>query len=57
MYKGIWIDNRPVFFLGILLIIIGIQFFSIGLLGELFINNTRSSSKKVHSIYKKNNTN
>ena len=56
-YKGIWIDNRPVFFLGILLIIIGIQFFSIGLLGELFINNTRSSSKKVHSIYKKNNTN
>jgi len=35
--QGVWINNRPLFFLGILLIIIGIQFFSIGLLGELFV--------------------
>jgi len=56
-FKGIWIANRPIFFLGILFVIIGIQFFSIGLLGELFINNIRKSEKKVHSIYKKNHIN
>ncbi|MFH1861746.1 MAG: glycosyltransferase family 2 protein [bacterium] len=33
---GIWIGNRPIFFLGILLLIFGAQSFSIGLLGELF---------------------
>ncbi len=34
-FMGVPIGNRPLFFLGILLIIVGIQFFSIGLLGEL----------------------
>ncbi len=50
-FQGIWIGNRPIFFLGILLLIIGIQFFSIGLLGELFIKNTAHTEKKIHSFY------
>ena len=50
--QGIWIGNRPIFFLGILLLIVGIQFFSLGLLGELFIKNTVQSEKKVRYIYK-----
>jgi len=50
-FQGIWIGNRPIFFLGILLLIMGIQFFSIGLLGELFIKNTAHSEKKIHSVY------
>ena len=50
-FQGIWIGNRPIFFLGILLLIVGIQFFSIGLLGELFIKNTGRSEKKIRSVY------
>ena len=50
--QGIWIGDRPIFFLGILLLIVGIQFFSLGLLGELFIKNTVQSEKKVRYIYK-----
>ena len=50
-FQGIWIGNRPIFFLGILLLIVGIQFFSIGLLGELFIKNTVQSEKRVRSVY------
>ena len=43
---GFWITpfKNPLFFLGILLIIVGIQFFSIGLIGELIVR-----------FYKKNN--
>ena len=52
--QGTWIGNRPIFFLGILLLIVGIQFFSIGLLGELFIKNTVQSEKRVRSIYNSN---
>ena len=50
-FQGIWIGDRPIFFLGILFLIVGVQFFSIGLLGELFIKNTAKSEKMVHSIY------
>ena len=50
-FQGIWIGTRPIFFLGILLLIVGAQFFSIGLLGELFIKNTAKSEKKVYSVY------
>jgi hypothetical protein len=34
---GHWISNRPILFLGILLMIMGVQFISIGLLGEMII--------------------
>lgn len=40
--KVIYLSNRPLLFLGILFLIIGMQFFSIGLLGEMI---TRSQSK------------
>ena len=45
--QGIWIANRPLFFLGILLVLVGIQFISIGLIGELFINKSASNSKRI----------
>jgi glycosyltransferase involved in cell wall biosynthesis len=38
-----YLSNRPVLFLGILLIIVGIQFFSIGLLGEMITAINRDS--------------
>lgn len=33
--NGIWIGDRPLFFLGILLVVFGAQAFSLGLLGEM----------------------
>lgn len=47
------LSNRPLLFLSILLIMVGLQFFSIGLLGELMVNQTRKSNKnKLISIEK-----
>ena len=43
--KGI--NNRPIFFLGILLIIVGIQFFAIGLIGELIVHNNQDDREYV----------
>ncbi|MBC8205155.1 glycosyltransferase family 2 protein [bacterium] len=43
-FMGTPIGSRPLFFLGILLILLGVQFFSIGLLGEMI---TRSSIKET----------
>ena len=37
---GIPLSNRPMLFLGMLLIIVGVQFFSIGLLGEILVHNS-----------------
>jgi hypothetical protein len=37
-FQGQGIGNRPLFFLGILLIIVGMQSFSIGLIGEMITN-------------------
>jgi len=36
-----WIDNRPVFILGVLLLIGGIQFISFGLIGEMIAYSSR----------------
>jgi len=41
-FMGIPIGNRPLFFLGILLTILGVQMFSIGLLGEMITRATVS---------------
>ncbi len=50
------LSNRPLLFLSVLLIMVGIQFFSIGLLGELIINRNRKLNKeKSYSIEKKIN--
>ena len=43
---GVPLYNRPLLYLGTLLMIIGLQFFSIGLLGELIINRNRSGNRK-----------
>jgi dolichol-phosphate mannosyltransferase len=51
------IGNRPILFLGILLIIIGIQFISLGLLGELVIKSNSKSENRVSSIYSLKNIN
>ncbi len=42
------LGNRPMFFLGILLIIVGIQFVSIGLLGEMI--NRNQQEKEVYNV-------
>lgn len=47
-----WISNRPLLFLGILLIIVGIQFFSVGLLGEIMVHNFQND--REYSIKEKN---
>ncbi len=43
------IGNRPLFFLGILLVITGVQLFSIGLLGEMLVK-ARARADKEYSI-------
>ncbi len=49
IYEGMVLSNRPLFTAGILLIIVGVQFISIGLIGEI-ISKTRSSAEKEYSI-------
>ncbi|MBC8213145.1 MAG: glycosyltransferase family 2 protein [Candidatus Marinimicrobia bacterium] len=49
-FKGVWIGNRPIFYLGILLLIVGVQFISIGLLGELMVKSSRQSEKRIESV-------
>ena len=45
-FNGIWIipHKNPLFFLGILLMIVGIQFFSTGLIGELMVYFNRKNN-------------
>jgi glycosyltransferase involved in cell wall biosynthesis len=47
--EGMALSNRPLFVGGILLIIVGVQFISIGLIGEL-ITKTRRAPEKEYSI-------
>lgn len=42
---GLGIGNRPLFFLGILLLLLGVQLISTGLIGELINYNNQASSK------------
>lgn len=46
--KTIYLSNRPLLFIGVLLLIIGIQFISIGLLGEMVTRSQAADHK--HSI-------
>ena len=39
--------SYTIFFLGILLIIVGVQFFAIGLIGELIVHTTHSEKEYV----------
>jgi len=47
IFYQIGINNRPIFFLAILLMIVGVQFFAIGLIGELIVHNTQSEKEYV----------
>lgn len=47
LFYGIGIGNRPLLFLGILLIIVGVQFFAIGLLGEILVHNFQGEEEYV----------
>jgi glycosyltransferase involved in cell wall biosynthesis len=49
--SGQSLSNRPMLFLGILLIIVGVQFFSVGLLGEMMVHNNQND--KVYDIREK----
>lgn len=44
------LSNRPLTLLGILLIIVGVQFISMGLLGEMITKHTMSTKKNNYSI-------
>ena len=52
-FNGIWITpyKNPLFFLGLLLLIVGIQFFSIGLIGELFVRYYKKEQNNTFSYY------
>ena len=41
------LSNRPMLFLGMLLIIVGVQLFSVGLLGEMFVRNTINEKEYI----------
>jgi hypothetical protein len=49
IYEGAPLGNRPLFFAGILFMIVGVQFISIGLLGEM-ISKTRQANEDQYSI-------
>ncbi len=46
------LSNRPLLFFGMLLIIVGVQFFSVGLLGEIMVHNFQD--EREYSIKSKN---
>jgi len=46
LFLGMPLGNRPLLFMSILLIMVGLQFFSIGLIGELIVNRSRQLSKE-----------
>jgi glycosyltransferase involved in cell wall biosynthesis len=50
-FGGTPIGNRPLFFLGILLIIVGLQIFSLGLLAEFFIRQRHKEQRLIKDIH------
>ncbi len=50
-FNGVWIGNRPIIFLGMLLLITGIQVFSLGLLAEVFVQRRHQDERLVKSTY------
>jgi glycosyltransferase involved in cell wall biosynthesis len=45
--QGQPLSNRPMIFLGMLLIIVGVQMFSVGLLGEMLVHNSKDEKEYV----------
>ncbi len=52
-WYGTPLTNRPLLFLGVLLIILGIQIFSMGFIAELLVNHITNKNKTVEKIIKK----
>ena len=50
-FRGIWIGDRPIVFLGMLLLITGIQVFSIGLLAEVFVQRRHREENLIKSTF------
>lgn len=46
-FLGKPLSNRPLLFLGILLIIVGVQFFAIGLIGEMIVHNSQNEKDYI----------
>ncbi len=46
-FLGKPLSNRPLLFLGILLIIVGVQFFAIGLIGEMIVHNNQNEKDYI----------
>lgn len=49
--RNAYLSNRPLLFIGVLLIIVGVQFISLGLLGEMLTK--MNASRHIYSIRKK----
>lgn len=49
IFEGMSLSNRPLFLAGVLFIIVGVQFISIGLIGEI-ISKTRATLDKEYSV-------
>lgn len=47
IFHGKHLSDRPLLFLGILLMIVGVQFFSTGLLGEIMVHNSQNDAEYV----------
>lgn len=52
--NGNWIGDRPVFFLGILFLILSAQFFSIGLLGDIMVKLFGQNRNRVLEFVQRN---
>ena len=46
IFKASYLSNRPLLFIGVMLLILGVQFISIGLLGEMITRSSGSTEKK-----------
>ncbi len=46
-FQGIWIGNRPLFMIGILGIIAGVQLLTLGLLAEMIVEKSKRSNIKI----------
>lgn len=47
LFYGHPLTNRPLLFLGILMILAGLQFFSMGLISELIINRSQTGNRQI----------
>ena len=53
IFFGMSLSNRPLLFLSILLIVVGVQLISLGLLGEMIVYSSRQKNKKNEELKRK----